>query len=174
MSYASAFTLLILLVGLERIIELVVSKRNLDWSNANGGIEFSFGHYPFMVFLHTGLLIGALFEMHVSQPKLISALAWPMFALAIGAQILRWWCVTTLGKRWNTRIVLIPNLPRIVTGPYKYFNHPNYIAVIIEGIALPLVGFSWITALIFTILNIPLLFTRIRAENSALATLPKS
>ena len=97
-----------------------------------------------------------------------------MFFLAVASQILRWWCVTTLGKRWNTRIVLVPNLPRITSGPYKYLNHPNYVAVVIEGIALPLVGFSWITAIIFTALNIPLLYVRIRAENQALATLPKS
>jgi methyltransferase len=173
MSYTQAFTILILLVGIERIVELVVSKRNLEWSRANGGIEFSFGHYPFMVVLHIGLLFGALAEMYISQPKLIPELAWSMFVLAVASQILRWWCVLTLGKRWNTRIVLVPNLPRITAGPYKFLNHPNYVAVVIEGFALPLVGFSWITAIIFTALNIPLLYVRIRAENKALATLPK-
>lgn len=172
MTYIQAFTLLIALVAVERIVELVVSKRNLLWSKEHGGIEFSFGHYPFMVFLHTSLLVGSLAEIYISKPKYIPALAWSMFVLAFASQLLRWWCVTTLGKRWNTRIVLIPNLPRITSGPYKYLNHPNYVAVVIEGIVLPMVGFSWITATIFTVLNAPLLFVRIRAENLALATLP--
>ena len=172
MTYLQAFTILIIVVGIERVVELVVSKRNLAWSKARGGIEFSFGHYPFMVFLHTGLLVGSLVEIYISKPKLIPGLAWSMFALVIASQILRWWCVTTLGKRWNTRIIIVPNLARITTGTYKYLVHPNYVAVVIEGFALPMVGFSWITATIFMALNIPLLVVRIRAENKALATLP--
>ena len=172
MTYIQAFTILIILVAIERIIELAVSKRNLAWSRENGGVEFSFGHYPFMVFLHSGLLVGSLVEIYNSKPELIPALAWTMFVLVIASQILRWWCVITLGKRWNTRIVIVPNLPRIKSGPYKYLVHPNYVAVVIEGFALPMVGFSWITATIFMALNIPLLYVRIRAENKALATLP--
>lgn len=174
MTYAQGFILLLVLVAIERIVELIVSKRNLEWSKENGGVEFSFGHYPFMVFLHTSLLIGSLVEVLISKPKFIPALAWSMLALALASQILRWWCVATLGKRWNTRIVLIPNLPRITAGPYKYLNHPNYVAVVIEGFVLPMVGFAWITATIFTLLNAPLLYVRIRAENQALATLPGS
>ena len=172
MTYLQAFTILIIVVGIERVVELAVSKRNLAWSKDHGGIEFSFGHYPFMVFLHTGLLVGSLVEIYISKPKLIPGLAWSMFVLVIASQILRWWCVTTLGKRWNTRIVIVPNLARITAGPYKYLVHPNYVAVVIEGFALPMVGFSWITATIFMALNIPLLVVRIRAENKALATLP--
>lgn len=174
MTYIQAVTALLILVAIERIVELAVSKRNLAWSKAHGGIEFSFGHYPFMVFLHTGLLFGALVEVHLSKPKLVPGLAWTMFVLVIASQILRWWCVTTLGKRWNTRIVIVPNLPRVTSGPYKYLSHPNYVAVVIEGFALPMVGFSWITATIFMALNIPLLIVRIRAENRALATLPSA
>lgn len=172
MTYIAAFTLLISLVAIERVVELVVSKRNLSWSMANGGVEFSFGHYPFMVFLHTSLLVGSLAEIYISKPRYMPGLVWSALILAIASQILRWWCVLTLGKRWNTRIVLIPNLPRITSGPYKYLNHPNYVAVIVEGFVLPMVGFAWITAAIFTVLNAPLLYVRIRAENQALATLP--
>ena len=172
MTYIQTVTALLILVAIERIVELAVSKRNLAWSKDHGGLEFSFGHYPFMVFLHTSLLIGALVEVNISKPKLMAGLAWTMFALVIVSQILRWWCVATLGKRWNTRIVIVPNLPRITSGPYKYLSHPNYVAVVVEGFALPMVGFSWVTATVFTALNIPLLIVRIRAENKALATLP--
>jgi methyltransferase len=174
MTYIQGFTILIILVAIERVVELTVSKRNLSWSKDHGGIEFSFGHYPFMVILHTCLLVGSLAEIYLFKPKLIPGLAWTMFVLVIASQILRWWCVTTLGRRWNTRIVIVPNLPPVTSGPYKYLAHPNYIAVIIEGFALPMVGSSWITATVFTSLNIPLLIVRIRAENRALATLPSS
>jgi methyltransferase len=96
-----------------------------------------------------------------------------MFALVIASQALRWWCITTLGKRWNTLVVIIPGMPRVTGGPYRWLSHPNYVAVVIEGIALPMVGFAWVTAIIFTVLNIPLLATRLRVENVALGTLPK-
>lgn len=172
MSGQWAFTLLIALVAVERVAELVVSKRNLRWSAEQGGVEFGRGHYPFMVVLHVGLLVGALVEVWVWPTPMIAWLFWTMLALVIASQALRWWCISTLGRRWNTRIVIVPGLPRVTGGPYRYLSHPNYVAVIIEGFALPMVGFAWVTAIMFTVLNLPLLAVRIRAENAALATLP--
>jgi len=169
-----AFTLLIAAVAIERLLELRVSKRNLEWSFAHGGVEYGRSHYPFMVALHVFLLVGALIEVWVWQKPLIAALSWAMLVVVLGAQALRWWCIATLGRRWNTLVVVVPGLPRVTGGPYRFLNHPNYVAVIIEGVALPLVGFAWVTALIFTLLNIPLLLVRIRVENRALATLPVS
>ena len=169
-----AFTLLILAVAVERIVELRVSQRNLQWSFARGGIEFGRSHYPFMVALHVFLLVGSLLEVWIWQKPLIAALSWAMFAVVLAAQGLRWWCIATLGKRWNTLVVIVPGLPRVTGGPYRFLSHPNYVAVVIEGIALPLVGFAWVTAVIFTVLNVPLLMVRMRVENQALATLPSS
>jgi len=85
---------------------------------------------------------------------------------------LRWWCITTLGPRWNTRVVVVPGLPLVRTGPYRWFKHPNYVAVVVEGFALPLVHSAWLTALAFTVLNAMLLRVRIRTENEALALCP--
>ncbi len=167
-----AFTVLIVLVAVERLVELRVSKRNLAWSFAQGGVEFGGSHYPFMVALHVFLLAGSLIEVWVWQKPLVAALSWTMFAIVVAAQCLRWWCISTLGKRWNTLVVIVPGLPRVTSGPYRYLSHPNYVAVVIEGIALPLVGFAWVTALIFTMLNLPLLYVRLRVENQALQTLP--
>jgi methyltransferase len=161
---------LIALVGVERLIELVVSKRNIAWSLANGGREFGAGHYPAMVTLHVGLLVGAVVEVIAADRPFLPWLGWPMLVIVIAAQCLRWWCITSLGRRWNTRIVVIPSMPLVRRGPYRWFGHPNYVAVIAEGIALPLVHTAWVTALVFTVLNAWLLTVRIRAENSALAT----
>jgi methyltransferase len=167
-----AFTVLVGLVGLERVAELVVSGRNAAWSRARDGVETGQGHFPFMVVLHTALLIGALVEAWVRRPDVPPLLAWTMLALVVASQALRWWCITALGPRWNTRVIVVPGLPAVVTGPYRLLRHPNYVAVVVEGVALPLVHAAWITAAVFTVLNAGLLFVRIRAEDAALASLP--
>ena len=172
MTSLAAFTVLIGLVGVERIAELVVSTRNAAWSRERGGVETGLGHFPFMVVLHIGLLVGALVEAWVRQPDVPSLLAWSMLALVIASQVLRWWCIGTLGRRWNTRVIVVPGMPPVTSGPYRLFRHPNYVAVVVEGVALPLVHAAWITAVVFTVLNAGLLAVRIRTENAALATLP--
>jgi methyltransferase len=162
------YVVLLIAVALERLAELVVSKRNLQWSRAQGGQEYGRGHYPAMVVLHTGLLVGCLVEVALAHRPFIAVLGWPMLALVLAAQALRWWCIVTLGRRWNTRIVVIDGLAKVTTGPYRRLTHPNYVAVVIEGIALPLVHTAWLTAACFTVLNAVLLRVRIRAENAAL------
>lgn len=163
------FTVLVALVGVERVAELVVAKRNLAWSLARGGRESGFSHYPFMVALHTGLLAGCLLEVWLGARPFVPALGWPMLVLVVAAQALRWWCIRTLGPQWNTRIVVVPDLGRVTGGPYRFLRHPNYVAVVVEGAALPLVHTAWVTALVFTVLNAALLTVRIRVENGALA-----
>ncbi len=165
------FTILIVAVALERVVELVVSRRNLAWSLARGGVETGQRHYLVMVVLHTGLLGGALVEVWVRQPAFVPALGFTMLALVVAAQALRWWCITSLGPQWNTRVVVVPGSPRVTGGPYRFMSHPNYVAVVIEGFALPLVHSAWITAIIFTLCNAALLTVRLRVESSALASL---
>jgi methyltransferase len=162
------YVVLVALVAIERLAELVVAKRHLAWSMARGGREFGFAHYPFMVVLHTGLLVGCVLEVVLGHRSFIGALGWPMLALVLASQALRWWCIRTLGQQWNTRVVIVPSLPRVTGGPYRVLPHPNYIAVVVEGFALPLVHTAWITALVFTVLNAALLTVRIRTENDAL------
>jgi methyltransferase len=164
-----AYTLLIAAVAIERVAELVVSQRNLTWSMSRGGVEFGAGHYPVMVVLHTALLAGCLVE--AAHRAFIPALGWPMLAVVIAAQALRWWCIATLGQQWNTRVVVVPDAGRVSGGPYRLIPHPNYVAVVIEGVALPLVHSAWLTALVFTVLNALLLRTRISVENTALECL---
>jgi len=165
------YLILLFAVGIERLVELVLAQRNLAWSRSRGGIEVGAGHYPLMVALHLALLVGCIVEVVVMRRPFIPALGWTMLALVIAAQILRWWCISTLGRQWNTRVVVIPGAARISGGPYRWFSHPNYVAVAVEGLALPLVHTAWFTALTFTTLNTALLSTRISVENSALARL---
>jgi methyltransferase len=163
------YAALILAVGLERLAELIVSVRNLRWSRARGGIERGAEHYPLMVALHIGLLAGCLAEAGLVERPFLPPLGWTMLAFVVAAEALRWWCIATLGPRWNTRVVVVPDLPLVTAGPYRLLRHPNYVAVVIEGFALPLVHTAWITAVVFTLLNAALLRVRIKVENRALA-----
>ncbi len=165
------YLLLIAAVACERVAELVITRRNLAWSRARGGVEFGAGHYPAMVVLHTGLLVGCVAEVIWLDRPFLPVLGWPMLVIVLAAQGLRWWCIATLGRQWNTRVVVVPGAPRVTGGPYRYLPHPNYVAVIAEGVALRLVHTAWVTALVFTVLNAVLLRTRINTENRALASL---
>lgn len=165
------YGVLLALVVLERLAELVLSTRHAAWAMARGGIEYGRGHYPPMVVLHSLLLAGCLVEALVADRSFTGWLGWPMLAVVILAQGLRWWCIATLGRQWNTRVIVVPGLSLVNRGPYRWFRHPNYVAVIAEGIALPLVFGGWVTAAVFTVLNAWLLTVRIRAEDAALAGL---
>lgn len=160
------------LTALERLVEVRVSNRHAAWSFARGGVEHGRGHYPFMVVLHTGFLIGCAVEVVTLDRPFLLWLGGPMLAVALACQALRWWCITTLGERWNTRVILVPDLPPVTGGPYRWIRHPNYLAVVLEGLALPLIHTAWVTAAVFTVLNAALLTVRIRVENRALDTLP--
>jgi len=162
------YTVLVLAVGVERLVELVVSKRNAAWALERGGVESGRGHFPVMVLLHTGLLVGCLVEAWWSDRTVDPLLAWSMLVLVVASQVLRWWCIATLGRQWNTRVIVVPGLPLVERGPYRFLSHPNYVVVVVEGAALPLVHGAWITALVFTVANAALLTVRIRTEEQAL------
>jgi methyltransferase len=147
------FTVFVLLTGAERVVELVISRRNAAWAFAQGGVESGRGHFPAMVTLHTGLLLGAIAEVWLLGRPFIPGLGW------------------SLGRQWNTRVIVVPGLPLSRRGLYRWewLRHPNYWIVAIEGVALPLVHSAWITALVFTVLNAVLLLGfRIPAEERAL------
>jgi methyltransferase len=169
MSSAILYLGLVLAGVLERIAELVVSERHIRWAKARGGVESGRGHYPAMVALQVGLGAGCVAEVFLLHRPFVPLLGWSMLAVVLAAQALRWWCIATLGQRWNTRVVVIPGLPLVKAGPYRWLRHPNYVAVAAEGIAFPLVHSAWLTALCFTLLNSIVLTVRIRTEDRALA-----
>lgn len=161
------YLLLLALVAAERLAELVTARRHTAWSLERGAREYGRGHYPAMVALHTALLVGCALE--APYRPFLPVLGWTALGLVVAAQGLRWWCVATLGPRWNTRVLVVPGLPLVTGGPYRWLRHPNYVAVVVEGLALPLVHSAWLTAAAFTVLNALLLRVRIACEDEALA-----
>ncbi|GAB2456166.1 methyltransferase [Conyzicola lurida] len=166
---------LVLLTGAERIVELVVSKRNAAAAFARGGVEYGQRHFPWMVALHTGFLLACIAEVFLLDRPFLPWLGWPMLVVALACQAGRYWCIASLGAQWNTRVIVVPGAGAVkAKGPYRFawLPHPNYLIVAVEGIALPLVHTAWITAIVFTVLNAVLLLRfRIPTENEALRSL---
>ncbi len=153
--------------GVERLVELRISKRNAAAAFARGGLEVGRRHFAVMTVLHTLFLPACFFEAllrHTAPPAL-----WPLLLLACGlAQGLRWWAIGALGERWNVRIVFVPGEPPVTGGPYRFLRHPNYLAVVTELLCLPLLYGAVLSAAVFTAANAALLWVRIRAEEEAL------
>ncbi|MGB8390287.1 isoprenylcysteine carboxyl methyltransferase family protein [Mycobacterium sp.] len=163
------YALFILAIGAERLIELAVAQRNAKWSFDRGGKEFGRDHYPAMVSMHALLLVSCVAETWTLGRPFIGWLGWPMLAVVVLSTIVRWRCVSVLGKHWNPRLIVIPDAPLVRDGLYRWVRHPNYTAVAAEVAALPLVHSAWLTAIVFSIANALVLRVRIRAENAALA-----
>lgn len=171
MTSVTLYLAFVAVYAVERLAELVVARRNAAWSFARGGVEHGQGHWPVMVALHTGFLFACAAEV-LWLPTSTHPVGTPvMLAVCAASQALRWWCITTLGPQWNTRVIVVPGLVRVTGGPYRWIRHPNYVAVVAEGVALPLVHGAWRTALVFTVLNAILLWVRLGVEDAALGTL---
>ena len=163
------YALLVVLIALERVAELAVARRNTRWSIERGGTEFGRRHYPAIVAVHCGLLAGCLAEPPLAHRPFLPALGVPVLGLVLLMQPVRLWCIKTLGHQWNTRVLVIPGARLVRTGPYRYLRNPNYMAVAIEGAALPLVHTAWLTCVCFMLANAVLLRIRVRCENVALS-----
>jgi methyltransferase len=150
------------LVTLERLGELWFANRNTKRLLAEGAREHAPGHYPLIVALHAGWLAALwwLAPLQTIRPLWLAL----FFLIEIG----RLWVLASLGARWTTRIIVLPDAPLVRRGPYRFVDHPNYLVVVAEILVLPLVFGLWRTALVFSLLNAVLLAVRIRAENRAL------
>jgi methyltransferase len=166
----TAYLLLVVAVGVERLVEVALSERHARWALARGGVEYGRSHYGFMAAMHGALLISCLAEVALADRPFLPWLGWPMLALLLAAFALCWWCINTLGNQWNTRVIVIPGMPLVTTGPYRWLQHPNYVAVAIEVFALPMVHTAWVTAVVFSVANLGLMAVRIPIEERALAT----
>jgi methyltransferase len=154
--------LILAFVTLEWLVELWLSRRNTRRLLAEGAREHGSGHYPLIVAVHV-LWLATLWWLARDRP--IDGF-W--LALYVLLELARFWVLATLGRRWTTRIIVLPAAPLVTSGPYRFVNHPNYWVVIGEIAVLPLVFGLWQIALLFTLLNAAVLAVRIGEENRAL------
>jgi methyltransferase len=164
-----AFSVFIGALVLERAYELSLSQRNAARAKQAGALEYGARHLRWMKALHSGFFVAALLEVWLLPRPFVLALALPCLLLALLAQALRYWAIATLGSRWNIAVIVLPGVPAEASGPFRYVRHPNYVAVVIEGFAVPLLHGAYLTAGIFSVLNALLLGVRIRCEEQALA-----
>ena len=157
----------VVFITLQRFLELRLAKRNRTWALEAGAQEFGANHYPLFFLLHTGWMIGWVVEAFARGPALSRFwYVWLLFFII--AQGLRYWAIRSLGRCWNTRILVIPGAVKVERGLYRFIRHPNYLAVGLELASVPLIFGAWLTALVASILNAGiLLFVRIPAEEQA-------
>ena len=163
------YTAVIVLVAVQRLVELRVSRRHERRLRARGAVEHGTAHWPYMVTLHAAFLLAC-----VAEPWLLDRPPVPWLAVGAGAVLalalaLRVWTLATLGERWTARVLVLPGAPLVARGPYRYLRHPHYAAVVLEVAALPLLHGAWLTSLVFSALNAVVLRVRIRVEERALA-----
>jgi len=159
---------LLAFVVLERIFELVLSARNARRLRARGGVESGARHFPLLVLVHTLFPLSLLGEVIWLGAR--PGPAWPLWlGLWLLAQGLRYWAIAALGESWNVRIWVVPGAPLVHRGPYRFLRHPNYLAVVIELVAAPMMFGAWRTAILVSVLNLAALRVRVRAEEKALA-----
>lgn len=165
------FGLFLFLIS-QRLIELFIAKRNEKWMKKRGGIEKGEGHYRWFIIIHILFFISILAETFIRSNQMIYVNYILLFIFII-TQMGRFWCIYSLGRFWNTKVIILPGEPIIKKGPYKYIKHPNYIIVGVELFVIPLLFGAYVTAIIFPILHILLLRMRIPIENKALLELNK-
>lgn len=164
------FFLFITIIILQRAFELVVAKKNERWMKERGALEFGQQHYPWIVLMHVLFFVSYTFEVLFFEKDL--SRLWPMLLfLFVITQAGRMWALSSLGRFWNTKIIVLPGANVVRRGPYQFIKHPNYAIVAAEFVVIPLMFQAYITAIVFTLLNLLILSIRIPAEENALKEL---
>jgi methyltransferase len=169
MTTIQVFVAFVGLVALQRLAELRLSRRNERRLRELGAREHASGHFVAMQLLHTLWFVSVILEVIWLQPRFELWVSAPA-ALGFGiGQCLRYAAIRALGRRWSVRIFTVPGAPPIAQGVYRYLRHPNYLGVVLEIAALPLMHSAWRSALVFSLANAVLLAVRIRKEEQALS-----
>lgn len=164
------FLLFILFISMQRLFELFIARYNEKWMKKQGAIEFGKNQYRYIVLIHFLFFVSFLSEKIIFNRGLSSF--WPvLFILFLITQVIRIWALASLGRFWNTKIIVLPNANIIKKGPYRFIKHPNYLIVSLEIFLIPLFFKAYITSILFTLLNIWVLTIRIAEEENALKTL---
>lgn len=162
------FTGILAALAVQRIAELRVSRRNEAGILARGGCEHAAGHYPVMQALHTLWFLAALLEVFLLRRPFVPALALAGLLILAAGQALRYAAILSLKNRWTVRVMTVPGEAPVKEGIYRYIRHPNYLGVILEIAAVPMLHTAFITAILFSIANALLLAVRIPLEEQAL------
>ncbi|MBI3895295.1 MAG: hypothetical protein HY313_05140 [Acidobacteria bacterium] len=170
---ARGYILLLLIVGLLRLAEIRVSKRNQRRLAAKGVAKIPEPNFRWMVLFHIGILISAGVEVIAFRRPFIPVLALLMGLLFVAANSLRWWVIHVMSEYWNIQVMASAELGVVVDGPFRWIRHPNYVAVFTEMIALPLIHAAWFTALTGAVIHIEILSQRLRVEESVLLSNPR-
>jgi len=161
------YWMLLSVIACERVAELVVSSRHAKRLLARGGVEYGFGHFSVMIALHVVLIVGCVAEPLAAHRTFIPALGWTMLAVAVAMNALRWWCIGTLGSRWTARVIVLPGAPLVRSGPYRWFGHPNYVAVVGEIFGVAMMTRAVVSGPLALVVFGTLLLRRIAVENRA-------
>ncbi len=161
------FSIVISIVILQRLIELFIARRNERWMLGQGAFEVGAGHYPIMVAMHIAFFVSFLSEVVILE-RTLSPFSILLFGIFLLTQMARIWCLSSLGKFWNTKIIILPGADVVRRGPYRWVRHPNYLIVTIELLILPLLFGAYFTAILFSLLNVWMLSVRIPTEEKAL------
>lgn len=160
------FYIVLAVVILQRVIELMIAKRNEKAMLAQGAYEVGASHYPYMILLHVAFFMSLFIEVTYFKAYTLSHIVF--LILFIIVQMVRVWCLVSLGSNWNTKIIVLRNAKVVTKGPYQYIRHPNYLVVCLEIALLPVMFEAYVTAILFTILTILMLSIRIPLEEEAL------
>ncbi|MFK8882526.1 isoprenylcysteine carboxyl methyltransferase family protein [Bacillus velezensis] len=161
------FWLFIMLLAAQRIAEMIVARRNEQKVKKQGAVEYGERHYPFLVLMHVFFFVSLTAEVAAFQKTLSPRWA-AIICIILFVQGIRYWALLSLGRYWNTKILVVPDAELVRKGPYKWMKHPNYAVVILEFIFLPLLYGAYWTLFLFSILNACMLTVRIRVEEKAL------
>jgi methyltransferase len=162
------FVIFVLLLAMQRVFELRLSRRNEARLKEANAVEHAPGHFRWMKLMHIAWFPAMLLEVIALQRPFIPSLAIFAIFFFLAGQTLRLLAIRTLGPRWTVNIVTLPEAPPVERGIYRYIRHPNYLGVVLEILAVPLVHTAYLSAIIFTVLNALVLTVRIRAEEKAL------
>jgi methyltransferase len=155
-------------VGLTRLVELRISRRHQQELSRRGIPKQIDPQFRWMVLLHAAVLIGAGLEVVLLRRPFLPALAAAMTLLLAAAMALRWWVIRTLGAHWNVEVMASAPLGIVTKGPFRWVRHPNYAAVFVELVALPLIHTAWLTAILAAAGNAWVLRHRLRIEERVL------
>jgi len=167
--YSSVLSVLSVIVFAFMLLEALRASRNERGQRARGGVEPSGDVYRLMQFAYPGCFVAMIVEgamRGAPSPETVVA----GVIVFVAAKALKWWAILSLGPFWTFRVIVVPGSRRVVSGPYRWLRHPNYVAVIGELVGVGLAAGALITGPLALVVFAALLVKRIAVEDRILQT----